>query len=140
MRARGSPDAKRLYDDLISRYNKLVRPVVNDTDPLTVKIKLKLSQLIEVGAQDDFTPDLHVLEVPTLSDSHGSPAVKTAPQVGEIQTGTIAGLPGCLKGGHTNAPLPSPNLSTSPISEDGEKEHAPVAASPSPPNRAPDSS
>ncbi|KAH7951434.1 hypothetical protein HPB52_008957 [Rhipicephalus sanguineus] len=45
---RGSPDAKRLYDDLISRYNKLVRPVVNDTDALTVRIKLKLSQLIEV--------------------------------------------------------------------------------------------
>ncbi|CAN7982904.1 unnamed protein product, partial [Ixodes hexagonus] len=50
--ARGSPDAKRLYDDLISRYNKLVRPVVNDTDPLTVKIKLKLSQLIEVNLKN----------------------------------------------------------------------------------------
>ncbi|GIY33345.1 hypothetical protein CEXT_304311 [Caerostris extrusa] len=25
----GNPDAKRLYDDLISRYNKLVRPVIN---------------------------------------------------------------------------------------------------------------
>ncbi|GIY86120.1 nicotinic acetylcholine receptor alpha subunit [Caerostris darwini] len=44
----GNPDARRLYDDLISRYNKLVRPVMNVTDPLTVHIKLKLSQLIEV--------------------------------------------------------------------------------------------
>ena len=44
----GNPDAKRLYDDLLSNYNKLVRPVVNVTDPLTVKIKLKLSQLIDV--------------------------------------------------------------------------------------------
>lgn len=44
----GNPDAKRLYDDLLSNYNKLVRPVVNVTDALTVKIKLKLSQLIDV--------------------------------------------------------------------------------------------
>jgi nicotinic acetylcholine receptor, invertebrate len=31
----GNPDAKRLYDDLLSNYNKLVRPVVNVTDALT---------------------------------------------------------------------------------------------------------
>lgn len=44
----GNPDAKRLYDDLLSNYNKLVRPVVNVSDALTVRIKLKLSQLIDV--------------------------------------------------------------------------------------------
>lgn len=44
----GNPDAKRLYDDLLSNYNKLVRPVVNTTDVLTVCIRLKLSQLIDV--------------------------------------------------------------------------------------------
>lgn len=44
----GNPDAKRLYDDLLSNYNKLVRPVVNVTDVLRVCIKLKLSQLIDV--------------------------------------------------------------------------------------------
>lgn len=41
-------DAKRLYDDLLSNYNKLVRPVVNTSDVLKVSIKLKLSQLIDV--------------------------------------------------------------------------------------------
>lgn len=46
--SQGNPDAKRLYDDLLSNYNKLVRPVQNTTDPLTVRIKLKLSQLIDV--------------------------------------------------------------------------------------------
>lgn len=46
--AAGNPDAKRLYDDLLSNYNKLVRPVVNNTDVLRVCIKLKLSQLIDV--------------------------------------------------------------------------------------------
>lgn len=38
----------RLYDDLLSNYNKLVRPVVNTSDVLRVCIKLKLSQLIDV--------------------------------------------------------------------------------------------
>ncbi|KAK0074686.1 hypothetical protein PV325_007948, partial [Microctonus aethiopoides] len=45
----GNPDAKRLYDDLLSNYNKLVRPVVNTSDVLRVCIKLKLSQLIDVS-------------------------------------------------------------------------------------------
>ena len=43
-----NPDAKRLYDEILSNYNKLVRPVKNVTDPVTVKFKLKLSQLIDV--------------------------------------------------------------------------------------------
>lgn len=50
----GNPDAKRLYDDLLSNYNKLVRPVINNTKALTVKIKLKLSQLIDVVRMIDF--------------------------------------------------------------------------------------
>ncbi|KAG5315505.1 ACH1 protein, partial [Acromyrmex insinuator] len=48
----GNPDAKRLYDDLLSNYNKLVRPSFNATDNLTVKIKLKLSQLIDVNLKN----------------------------------------------------------------------------------------
>ena len=44
----GNPDAKRLYDEILAGYNKLVRPVKNVTDPVTVKFKLKLSQLIDV--------------------------------------------------------------------------------------------
>ncbi|XP_031627542.1 acetylcholine receptor subunit alpha-like isoform X2 [Contarinia nasturtii] len=47
-----NPDAKRLYDDLLSNYNKLVRPVVNVSDALTVRIKLKLSQLIDVNLKN----------------------------------------------------------------------------------------
>lgn len=43
-----NPDAKRLFDDLLSSYNKLVRPVINVSDAVTVKFKLKLSQLIDV--------------------------------------------------------------------------------------------
>lgn len=51
----GNPDAKRLYDDLLSNYNKLVRPVVNTSDVLRVCIKLKLSQLIDVVSTHFFT-------------------------------------------------------------------------------------
>lgn len=47
-----NPDAKRLYDDLLSNYNKLVRPVLNVSDALTVRIKLKLSQLIDVVSSE----------------------------------------------------------------------------------------
>ena len=45
-----NPDAKRLYDDLLrkSGYNKLIRPVGNNSDRLTVKLGLRLSQLIDV--------------------------------------------------------------------------------------------
>jgi hypothetical protein len=44
----GNPEAKRLYDDLLSNYNRLIRPVGNNSDKLTVKLGLKLSQLIDV--------------------------------------------------------------------------------------------
>lgn len=44
-----NPDAKRLYDDLMSSYNRLIRPVGNNSDRLTVKMGLKLSQLIDVS-------------------------------------------------------------------------------------------
>ena len=51
----GNPDAKRLYDDLLSNYNKLVRPVVNVSEAVTVRLKLKLSQLIDVVSGDSST-------------------------------------------------------------------------------------
>lgn len=54
--AAGNPDAKRLYDDLLSNYNKLVRPVLNVSDALTVRIKLKLSQLIDVVSVTSVDP------------------------------------------------------------------------------------
>lgn len=41
-------DAKRLYDDLMSSYNSLIRPVANNSDTLIVKMALKLSQLVDV--------------------------------------------------------------------------------------------
>lgn len=43
-----NPDAKRLYDDLLSSYNRLIRPVSNNTDTILVKLGLRLSQLIEL--------------------------------------------------------------------------------------------
>lgn len=43
-----NPETKRLYDDILSNYNRLIRPVVNNSDTLTVWLGLKLSQLIEM--------------------------------------------------------------------------------------------
>lgn len=43
-----NPDAKRLYDDLLANYNRLIRPVENITDAVMVKLRLKISQLIEM--------------------------------------------------------------------------------------------
>ncbi|XP_040565885.1 acetylcholine receptor subunit beta-like 2 [Lepeophtheirus salmonis] len=48
----GNPHAKRLYDDLLSNYNRLIRPVSNNTEKLTVRLGLKLSQLIDVDLKN----------------------------------------------------------------------------------------
>ncbi|CAJ0962654.1 unnamed protein product, partial [Mesorhabditis belari] len=40
--------ANRLFEDLLADYNKLVRPVENNTASVTVRFKLKLSQLLDV--------------------------------------------------------------------------------------------
>ncbi|XP_023236992.1 acetylcholine receptor subunit alpha-like 1 [Centruroides sculpturatus] len=45
----GHLDAKRLHDDLLSDYNSLIRPVANQSVKLTVKLSLKLSQLIDIN-------------------------------------------------------------------------------------------
>lgn len=47
-----NPEAKRLYDDLLSNYNRLIRPVVNNSETLTVWLGLKLSQLMEVNLKN----------------------------------------------------------------------------------------
>ncbi|XP_034184538.1 nicotinic acetylcholine receptor alpha1 isoform X2 [Osmia lignaria lignaria] len=50
--ASANPEAKRLYDDLLSNYNRLIRPVGNNSDRLTVKMGLRLSQLIDVNLKN----------------------------------------------------------------------------------------
>ncbi|CRL05582.1 CLUMA_CG018218, isoform A [Clunio marinus] len=50
--AQANPDAKRLYDDLLSNYNRLIRPVSNNTDTVLVKLGLRLSQLIDLNLKD----------------------------------------------------------------------------------------
>ncbi|KAK2150409.1 hypothetical protein LSH36_406g02018 [Paralvinella palmiformis] len=51
---RASPDAKRLYDDLLrqSGYNKLIRPVGNTSDTLIVRLGLRLTQIIDVDEKN----------------------------------------------------------------------------------------
>ncbi|VBB26285.1 unnamed protein product [Acanthocheilonema viteae] len=59
-----SKDAGRLMEDLLADYNKLVRPVENDTDTLIVRLKLKLSQLLDVWNPADYG-GVTVLYVPS---------------------------------------------------------------------------
>lgn len=44
----GNPDAKRLYDDLLSHYNRLIRPVSNNSQVVTVRLGLHLTQLVDL--------------------------------------------------------------------------------------------
>lgn len=44
----GNEGAKRLYDDLLINYNKYRRPSNSPQEPITVKLKLRLSQIIDV--------------------------------------------------------------------------------------------
>lgn len=61
---KANPDAKRLYDDLLSNYNRLIRPVENHTQTLTVWLGLKLSQLIEMNLKNQvMTTNLWVVQV-----------------------------------------------------------------------------
>lgn len=57
-----NPDAKRLYHDLLSNYNRLIRPVGNNSDRLTVKMGLRLSQLIDVVSKLYFI----VIKIPLI--------------------------------------------------------------------------
>jgi hypothetical protein len=43
---------KRLYKHLVSNYEKLVRPVLNNKDCVKVAIGLKISRIIEMVLKD----------------------------------------------------------------------------------------
>jgi len=43
-----SEPAKRLFDDLLVKYNKLSRPVDNPSQAVTVKLTLQLTQLLDM--------------------------------------------------------------------------------------------
>lgn len=58
-----NPDAKRLYDDLLSNYNRLIRPVINNTETLTVWLRLKLSQLIEMVNNPPINKKMQILQL-----------------------------------------------------------------------------
>lgn len=42
------PNAKRLYKDLMTSYNPMVRPVANDSESISVKFGVTLRQIIDV--------------------------------------------------------------------------------------------
>ena len=52
--AMANPEAKRLYEELIKvrSYNKLIRPVKNNSEKLTVYLGLRLTQLLDVVCRE----------------------------------------------------------------------------------------
>lgn len=48
----GNEDAKRLYDDLLTNYNRHKRPAESPLEPITIRLKLRLSQIIDVHEID----------------------------------------------------------------------------------------
>uniref|UniRef100_A0A1I8F045 Uncharacterized protein n=1 Tax=Wuchereria bancrofti TaxID=6293 RepID=A0A1I8F045_WUCBA len=48
----GNEDAKRLFDDLLVNYNKHRRPAPEPNKPINIKLKLRLSQIIDVHEID----------------------------------------------------------------------------------------
>ena len=74
--ADANPHAKRLYDDLLHDYNRLIRPVSNFTETLTVRLGLKLSQLIDVDLKNQvMTTNVWVDQVSGLWSASASPLV-----------------------------------------------------------------
>ena len=47
-KAMANPDAGRLYSDLLSNYNRLIRPVSKHTEIVTIKLGLRLSQIVDL--------------------------------------------------------------------------------------------
>ncbi|TKR63621.1 hypothetical protein L596_027430 [Steinernema carpocapsae] len=50
--AQANEDAKRLYDDLMVNYNRHRRPAASPHEAITIKLKLRLSQIIDVHEID----------------------------------------------------------------------------------------
>ncbi|CAJ0593787.1 unnamed protein product [Cylicocyclus nassatus] len=42
----------RLFEDLLGKYNRLVRPAVDPNDTIHIEFKLKLSQIVDIHAKD----------------------------------------------------------------------------------------
>lgn len=53
-------NAKILYQNLTADYNRLIRPVSNTTERLTIKLGLKLSQLIGIVSTNISTDILYI--------------------------------------------------------------------------------
>uniref|UniRef100_A0A1I8A9A1 Neur_chan_LBD domain-containing protein n=1 Tax=Steinernema glaseri TaxID=37863 RepID=A0A1I8A9A1_9BILA len=50
--SQGNEDAKRLYDDLMVNYNRHRRPAASPHEAITIKLKMRLSQIIDVHEID----------------------------------------------------------------------------------------
>uniref|UniRef100_A0A0M3HQM7 Neur_chan_LBD domain-containing protein n=2 Tax=Ascaris TaxID=6251 RepID=A0A0M3HQM7_ASCLU len=89
-KAQGNPEASRLFEHLLARYNKLARPVRTPNEAIEIQFKLKLLQLLDVHEKD---------QVLTINgwlihfSAHGSPAVSIITKVDVHSTGQVTWEP-----------------------------------------------
>ncbi|XP_037891962.1 acetylcholine receptor subunit alpha-like 2 isoform X2 [Glossina fuscipes] len=92
-----NPDAKRLYDDLLSNYNRLIRPVSNNTDTVLVKLGLRLSQLIDLygGVTELYVPSEHIWlpDIVLYNNADGEYVVTTMTKAILHYTGKVVWTP-----------------------------------------------
>ncbi|XP_053202382.1 acetylcholine receptor subunit alpha-like 1 [Panonychus citri] len=61
--AKCNPDTKRLYDDLMSVYNRIITPITEPNGTVIVRLGLKLTQLIDLNLkQQILTANMWVLQ------------------------------------------------------------------------------
>lgn len=63
-KAMANPDAGRLYSDLLSNYNRLIRPVSKHTEIVTIKLGLRLSQIVDLVSTGSSKSNDHFLYQP----------------------------------------------------------------------------
>ncbi|KRZ62670.1 Acetylcholine receptor subunit alpha-type unc-63, partial [Trichinella nativa] len=74
VRCSRSEHARRLFQDILTGYNKLLRPVQNTSDAVTVKVKLRLSQLLDVHEKNQIiTTNIWIKQVWTDSNINWDP-------------------------------------------------------------------
>ncbi|KHN83906.1 Acetylcholine receptor subunit alpha-type unc-63 [Toxocara canis] len=108
--AKGNPEASRLFEDLLARYNKLARPVRASNETIEIQFKLKLLQLLDVHWHDyrlEWNPaqygNITMLHIPgqliwlpdiiLYNNAHGSPAVSMVTKADVYYIGQVTWEP-----------------------------------------------
>jgi len=63
---------RRLYRELLRNYNRLERPVMNDSQPIVVELQLSLLQIIDVVSRWLYCSLRHPFSITNLTSHEGT--------------------------------------------------------------------